>query len=303
MENVTIVEGEVMQGIASREVLRLVAALMLAALVLGSLGAAPAHAADGREVNPRSELEWGYRHALGRGPDPSGWATYTREIDHDCRRGVMLASYDLLTSQEARHKWDPSPAPLNETLVGAMYAALLNRAPDPGGFHTWVGVANQRGFPRAVTGVLSSPEYRDRLARICAGRKSTNATMLNGSETKQHADGLIDGASDLLLACGIQSFVKFFLPLRGVPRQAAAVNAAARAFLQLAGTGKACKAGALTLEQAGYMLYLRELDYPVYFSLEQWHSRSWVATCYARIGVGSDPSGGVRYQTFEWTCR
>ncbi len=209
-----------------------------------------------------------------------------------------------MVSGEARHRWDPAPAPLNETLVGALFASLFDRgARDSNEFWRYGNIANSRGFPLAVTTAMSTREYKDRLARICAGRTSTNGSMVFGNDAMNAARGLTDVAGTLARACGVHALTTSMLKLWGVPKPAVAINAAARVALAAAGTGKACIATAQVLLAAGQIAQLSTDDYAVYVSIEQSTTGPWIKRiCHARMGVGSDPSGGVGYRNAEWRC-
>lgn len=261
--------------------------------------------AVGRAATPAAEITANYLHSLDRRPDSSGLTTYVNEVNRDCRRGIMLMSYDLLVSGEARTRWDPLPAPLNETLTGALFASLFDRAArNSQEFWQYGNIANGRGFPLAVTTAMASKEYKDRLTRICAGRKATNGTMLVGSNAMNTARGLTDVAKTLALACGVTLLTNNMLKLWGVPNPAIAINAAARLAMQYAGTSKACRATGEVLYSAAYLAQLATDGYSVYVSIEQSKTGPFYKQiCHARVGVGSDPSGGVRYRNAEWLCR
>jgi hypothetical protein len=264
----------------------------------------PALAADGRAVTPEGEITANYIHSLDRRPDTGGWNTYINEVNQDCRRGVMRMSYDLLVSTEARTHWDPKPAPLNETLTGALFASLFDRAArDSQEFWRYGNIANGRGFPLAVTTAMATREYKDRLARICAGRKATNGTMQVGTDAMNTARGLTDVAKTLAKACGVALLTNNMLKLWGVPKPAVAINAAARLAMQYAGVSKACLATGEVLYSAAYLAQLAGDDYSVYVSIEQRTTGPFYKRiCHSRVGVGSDPSGGVRYRNAEWRC-
>jgi len=60
--------------------------------------------------------------------------------NQNCRWGVLSASFQILNSTEAHNAWHNNP----QTLAGMLYAALLNRPPDPGGLQTYTAAIIQR---------------------------------------------------------------------------------------------------------------------------------------------------------------
>ena len=195
--------------------------LMSAALGL-SLVATPAHAMDGRvpdsrSADPAGEITAYYWHGLNRDPDPGGLANYMSFANQDCRWGVQDAGIKILDSAEAHNVWQNNP----QTLAGMLYAALLNRPPDPGGLATYTAAIQQRGLRWSITAMQSSPEFHARLDRICAYRKSSNATAWNSHDAVVQAERINDGAGKLVDGCAAGIFINLAARgtlLRDVPR-------------------------------------------------------------------------------------
>lgn len=278
--------------------------LMLAfALLTSTVIVSPVHAADGRAISPEGELDALYRHGLGRAADGGGWQFYTERIHRDCRWGVLRASYEILTSPEALNRWRTP-----ENLVGAIYAGLLDRAPDPDGFATWVNVTRVRGFPLAVTNVLASPEYRGRLNRICAGREGrepAQAAVLSPTESLNVYRGLWDASKWLAAGCGIQ-LVAFVTPIQGahlalpIVQKALKLAKAAEAYDLIFGT---CRAWYEIFSAAKHGWSLARLDYPVFWRMDtQSHHDLWPPDeCTTWIRVGPNPSRPVTYKA-QYPC-
>lgn len=176
-------------------------AMLSAALVTGATTTAAAFDGrnpDARAVTARGEIDALYWHGLNRDPDPTGMASYTALVNRDCSWGVQLASFSILTSPEAHAVWRENP----QTFAGMLYAALLNRPPDPGGLATYTSAIVQRGLPWATTAMMSSNEYHQRLARICPIATDTVA-MLGATDATEWSQFLLGRAENLAGACGL----------------------------------------------------------------------------------------------------
>jgi hypothetical protein len=144
-------------------------AAVLTALLAAALISAPAASAmdgrvpDGRAANAAGEITAMYWHGLNRDPDPAGFSQYLNAHPGNCRWTVLSASYQILTSSEAQGVWHNNA----QTEAGMLYAALLNRPPDPGGMTAYTAGINMHGLYWATASMLASPEYNARLARIC----------------------------------------------------------------------------------------------------------------------------------------
>lgn len=189
----------------------LLATLTVAALAATVAFSSGASANDGRAVSPKGELNALYIHGLDRAPDQGGWNTYISMINGDCRWNLLRASYDILTSPEAANRWRTP-----QNLVGALYAALLNRAPDPGGFTTYVNLTNARGFPSAVVSVLASAEYKNRAAAICAGLPGPPASMVSPDNGFALAAQTWNASKALAASCAFGVYQTFSGPLSDV---------------------------------------------------------------------------------------
>ena len=116
-----------------------------------------------------------YVDFLNREPDSSGFATWTFNLnqcspsDWPCLNAQRIhAVRGFIESGEFKAD---KPALLNPTTiqeyndeyVRQLYLCLLRRAPDAGGFATWVGHLNSTGdYSHVVHGFINSHEYRHR---------------------------------------------------------------------------------------------------------------------------------------------
>lgn len=146
---------------------------------------------DNRAPNVAEEITAMYWHGLNRNPDPAGFNQYIGFADQNCRWGVLSASFQILNSAETHNVWHDNP----QTLAGMLYAALLNRPPDPSGLQTYTTAITQRGLPWATASMMASPEYNARLAGICHVAGET-ATMYTWQEAKTFRDTLLKLAAN-----------------------------------------------------------------------------------------------------------
>jgi len=191
---------------------------------------------DGRAATPDDEIRAYYWHGLDRDPDPGGFNSYMSFVNKDCRWGILDAGIKILDSAEAQRRW-----PSTEQKVGALYASLLNRGPDSGGFATYVNAINQRGLRWSITSMQASGEFHRRLDRICAGRPSSNATVWNPHDAMVQAIRINNGAETLVMACGVGILVNTFGKLTLLKGAARAIKLSAMAAGKIAKTaGGAC---------------------------------------------------------------
>jgi hypothetical protein len=133
---------------------KLITALTVVSVAVSGLAlTSPARANDGRVVSPDGELRAFYLHGLNRSPDSSGLNTYLGASGRDCRAGVLRFSYDILAGPEAaRFLWAP------DRQANAVFMALLNRAPDPSGWTTYLAMNRAEGIERSTVDIMKSPE-------------------------------------------------------------------------------------------------------------------------------------------------
>jgi hypothetical protein len=154
---------------------------------------------DNRPATGAGEITAMYWHGLNRDPDPAGFAQYMSFVNQDCRWGVLSGSFQILNSAEAHDVWNNNP----QTLAGMLYAALLNRPPDPGGLAAYTAAIAQRGLPWATAAMMSSDEYNNRLNAICP-HPNDNATMYAWYNAKSFATSvLFHNAASEALVCGL----------------------------------------------------------------------------------------------------
>ncbi len=98
-----------------------------------------------------------YGNVLGRAPDPAGLAGWVALLDGGTysRGQVMLGFSESVEYQAAME---------NEVFVTMMYAGMLRRTPEPGGFGGWLGFLDAGTYTRAqvIDGFLYSVEYHGR---------------------------------------------------------------------------------------------------------------------------------------------
>jgi hypothetical protein len=109
-----------------------------------------------------------YSEALGRAPDPGGWASSTQVIQaNDCSAGVLrdLARGVYTSAEFEGLGYDAA------SRVLALYRGVLNREPDAGGFATYHGQlsANPGSWPAVVDALVFSGEFAGLRGAICGG--------------------------------------------------------------------------------------------------------------------------------------
>jgi hypothetical protein len=186
-----------------RHLLRLVPVLVVIALALAlAVARSPAAYAmngnvpDNRPATAQGEITAYYWHGVNRDPDPGGLAQYMSFANQNCLWGVQSAGFQILNSAEAHNVWQNNP----QTLAGMLYAALLNRPPDPGGLATYTSAIQQRGLAWAIASMMASDEYHTRLATICP-HPNDNAAMWPWNTAKSFA------FNTLLHNAGTQAFL------------------------------------------------------------------------------------------------
>jgi hypothetical protein len=172
-----------------------------AAALLAGAGLAPgspAQAYDGRAVSPGGELRSVHLYALDRAPDRRERSVTLRAADGNCKAAVLGSSYATLTGREAARNLR---TPQRQT--NAVYLALLDRAPDPAGWAMYLAVNRVDGIGRSTIDIMASPEYRNRLARVCAGRPSSTATVYRPDEVTGVVQSLLGAAAVGSTGCAV----------------------------------------------------------------------------------------------------
>jgi hypothetical protein len=174
-----------------------------AAVVVAVAAAIPASAMDGnvpdnRPATAAGEITAMYWHGLNRDPDAGGFNSYMWFANQNCRWGVLSASFQILNSAEAHNVWQNNP----QRLAGMLYAALLNRPPDPGGLNTYTNAIAQRGLPWATASMMASDEYNLRLKQICPNPDET-ADMYSWQDAQTFVwNVLLHNAATEAIVCG-----------------------------------------------------------------------------------------------------
>ncbi len=175
-----------------------VSGMMAAALGWTPANAETSSASDNRAPTAPGEITAYYEHGLNRAPDPAGLAQYMAFANKDCLWGVQSAGFQILNSAEALAAWQNNP----QTLAGMLYAALLNRAPDPGGLAAYTADIEERGLAWSTASMMASAEYHNRLAVICPN-PNDNAAMWPWYTAKSFAfNTLLHNAGSMALVCG-----------------------------------------------------------------------------------------------------
>ncbi|MBL8160091.1 hypothetical protein JNJ66_06570 [Candidatus Saccharibacteria bacterium] len=163
--------------LTSRSWLRRLPAALVAALVMVSgmtVLTGTAAAADGREQSVTGEITAYAVHSWDRQPDAGELQANAQYAEEDgCHQGLTQAGFRIVASELTQATW-PDP----RDLVGAIYAALLDREPDAGGMDTSLTNINNRGVDFAVMEVLASAEYHNRLAGICGTDTTTGGALM-----------------------------------------------------------------------------------------------------------------------------
>ena len=209
-----------------------IAAVVAAVLVTGAgLTTGPsAQAYDGRAVSPQGELRSVHLHALDRRPDKGERRSLLALARHDCKAGVLRFSFDVLAGREAGRN-----LPTADRRTRAQFLALLDRAPDPAGWATYLAMNRAATIDRATVEIMTSPEYRGRLTRICTGRPSGHAAVYSPDEIAGVAQTLLTGATIAPATCSVTGIVNRMRTHRG--RAGLASVAAYAGPLRAAATG------------------------------------------------------------------
>ncbi len=266
----------------------LTAALTTAAIFATALVGAstPAQAADGRAVSPEGELRAFYLHGLNRAPDAGGLNTYLGIANADCRAGVLRFSYDILTSPEAaRFLWAP------DRQTNAVFMALLNRAPDPSGWATYLAMNRAEGIDRSTVDIMKSPEYQSRLNAICAGRRSSNVSVYDQDDTARVIQNMLDAVAVGSITCGLNYAVKKMKKLRGRAGLAGIAAMSGEIAAKGAGLGEMCKLTKQVALAAAWAAYISSRNHPVYIKETVWvTSKFKIKTTHYTWQIGWTPS-------------
>lgn len=185
-----------------RTIRAILACGIVASAVLGVPNAALA--SDGRGATPQAEIAAAFQHATGRPPSDAEWQQYSTLPAADCGWGVLDSSYRILTSDAARKTWSNDA----QDEAGMLYAALLDRAPEPTGLQTSVQSINTRGLEWTTTEMMASAEYQQRLERICDGRSTTYAAQMSWADAREFVDDtILPAAEGVGVICGLDKTV------------------------------------------------------------------------------------------------
>jgi hypothetical protein len=266
----------------------------------------PAAAADGRAVSAQGEIRAVLYHAFDRNPDgpqPDRHSVpyYMVGVKNlGCQWGISDATFKMLTSAEAQNRWHHNA----QDLAGMLYAALLDRAPDPGGLRTYTSAIQVYSLNWATRQMMGSAEYRTRLARIC-NASGLSAAMFDWETAWNFArNTLLDRAKVNAIACGQQKAVDKIVGWKDNPKPGPAIliNASGEIAKILQGwLEDSCRA-AVTYVEAAASIALHTMDgadgHNAVFIRIDTH-KSWLTghmVTYFSIIVGPNPT---QWHNFE----
>ena len=278
-------------------------AVALLTLALGLGIATPAMAGDGRANTTQAELRSVLYHTLGRNPDgpqPDRHSVPYYQVGVNnlgCQWGVIDATYRMATSGEARQRWGYN----SQNLAGMLYAALLDRAPDPGGLTAYTRAISTYGLDWSTRQMMGSNEYRSRLARLC-GVGSLSASMYDWQTAMNFVRGdLLDRTINMAKVCGVQKAVEKLTSYKDNAKPG-------RAFVGIAGEGARvlngwlgndpCKAALEMTKAMAHIAYtVYETGYdgynPVFIQISS--DRNWLGMTSFKIRVGPNQTSWTPY--------
>lgn len=106
-----------------------------------------------------------YRHTLERSPDP-GAQRAVRQLANG-RMSVKELVRNVAMSDEHMQRFgqtEPGEGQPYTRAVATLYRHLLGRQPDMAGLRNWTRVAQQRGLPAVVDGLINSAEYNNKFS-------------------------------------------------------------------------------------------------------------------------------------------
>ena len=128
-----------------------------------------------------------YRHTLERGTD-RGAQTWMRPLANG-QLSVKELVRTVAKSQEYMQRFgqaEPGERQPYERAVAGLYRHILGRQPDGGGLRNWTRIAQQRGLPTVVDGLIDSAEYNNNFGefgipgsgglRYCANTPATQSS-------------------------------------------------------------------------------------------------------------------------------
>src|SRR6266404_4276166 len=111
--------------------------------------------------SPAQFIEKMYTEALGRLPEPAGWASAEAWFQNNPANfspaGLDAYAKIAYTSQEYKNLGYDNPA-----TILTLYRGVLNREPDSGGFNSWLGNLNGgMSIATIIDSFTSSAEFRN----------------------------------------------------------------------------------------------------------------------------------------------
>jgi hypothetical protein len=277
---------------------------LLMAVVFGlGFASAPAMAADGRANTTKGEIRAVLHHTMGRNPD--GAQPDHHSVPHyqagvkklGCQWGVVESTFKMATSEEAKRRWRYN----SQDLAGMLYAALLDRAPDPSGLSTNTWAINTYGLEWTTRQMLGSHEYRSRLARIC-GVEKLSASMYDWRTAESYVYGrMLDDTLKKAKVCGSQKVINKLTDFKeNVKKLRAAVGVMGEGAQLLNGLlgNDPCKATAEMMKAMAHVAYIVHMtgydgNNPVFIQLS--YSTDWTGMQKFTYRIGSNPTSWTAY--------
>jgi hypothetical protein len=240
---------------------RTVFAAVAAALVAGAglTAGSPAQAYDGRAVSPEGELRSVYRYALNRGPDRAERATHLGRATQGCKVGVLRFSFDVLAGREAARELH---TPKQQT--NGVFLALLDRAPDPSGWNTYLAMNRGEGLGRSTVDIMASADYRSRLARICAGRPASTVAVYKPDEVPGVVQSLLTAATVGSTSCAVTAVANRMRRYPGRAGLASVAAYSAEVGATAAGSNPTCRFAKQLALAAARAAAIGSTGHPVY---------------------------------------
>ena len=118
----------------------------------------PEFIADFGQLSNQDFISRIYINLLGRTADAGGLASYTADLNAGESRGAVLA--DMVGSFEARQHWTSIAGNANDATVYRLYAAILDRVPDSGGWQSYsADLSAGQTIQQLAAAMLQSGEY------------------------------------------------------------------------------------------------------------------------------------------------
>ena len=268
-----------------RTAIAAVAAVLVtgAGLTTGS----PAQAYDGRAVSPQGELRSIFLHALDRQPGKPARDAYLPAAGRDCKAGVLRFSFDVLASPAAGKHLTTA-----NRRTSALYLSLLDRAPDPAGWATYVAMNRSATIDRATVDIMMSAEYRSRLTRVCAGLPSGHAAVYTPDEIAGVVQTLLAVTTVAPAACPVTGIVDRMRAHRGRAGLASAGAYSGQLHAAAVGSNATCRFAQQIALGAAWAAAIAGTGHPVYIGQDlRTTTAATTRTAHYTFTIGRNPAG------------